>query len=160
MVTDHNLDVVVIYLHSRTEFELREVTLLEVTNILKELSNSTTMGPDELDALTLKLVSKSITKSIHHILNLSILTQTYCNKWKLGKLLPLHKGGDEDKLSSKAYRPISIIPIIKNIMEMTMQQQVLKFMENSGQFNKKNIHAYRSIHSTTTVALQLTDYMI
>ena len=142
---------------NRKPFELRKISLVEVTNILKEMKNTTTMGHDTLDALSLKLVATTISEPILHILNLSIETQTFCMKWKLGKLLPLFKGGDEDKMNMKAYRPISILPIISKIMERSIQSQVLEYMNETGQFNQ-NLHAYRSLHSTTTAAMQLTDF--
>ena len=139
--------------------ELRHVTLLEVNEILGQLNNTTTMGHDLLDPLTLKLVVGTVTRPIQHILNCSIDTQTYCTKWKLGKLLLLLKHGDDGRLSKKSYRLISILPIISKIMEKAIQSQVLKFMNDTGQFNK-NLHAYRSLHSMTTAALQLSDFMM
>ena len=42
-------------------------------------------------------------------------------------------------------------------MEKYIQSQVLKFMEESKQFNK-NLHAYRKLVSTTTALLHLTDF--
>ena len=81
---------------NREVFKLRKVSLLEVTTILGKLNNTTTMGNDQLDPMTLKLVACSITKPIQYILNISISTSTYCHKWKLGKLLPLFKGGEEN----------------------------------------------------------------
>ena len=75
----------------RHELNLREVKLIEVVNIVKQLCNSSTMGHNELDALTLKLVIKTLMKPIQHIINVSIRTQTYPNK---------------------NYRPISILPLI------------------------------------------------
>ena len=143
---------------NRPELELRNVTLLEVLNIIRELGNSTTMGHDLLDPLTLKLVVGTVSKPIQHILNLSINSQTYCNKWKLGKLLPLFKGEGCQKLSIKSYRPISILPTISKIMEKAVQNQVLKFLEDTNQLNK-NLHGYRELHSTTTMLLQLTDFI-
>ena len=67
---------------------------------------------DKLDPLSLKQVATTIMKPIQHILNTSIQSQMFCNKWKLGKLLPLFKGEGCDRLSTKLYRPISILPII------------------------------------------------
>ena len=142
---------------NRPELELREVTLIEVIKIINELRNSTTMGHNELDPMTLKLVTKTIAKPIQHILNVSIRTQTFVNTWKLGKLIPLFKGGVEDKLESQGYRPISILPLISKILERAIQSQIMEFMETTKQWNK-NLHAYRSLHSTTTAALQLTEY--
>ena len=122
---------------NRTEFELRDVTLLEVTKILNELKNSSTMGHDGMDALTLKLVAKTVVKPILHILNQSIRTQTYCNKWKIGKLLPLLKSTDENKQNCKSYRPISLLPVTSKIMERAIQLQITEYMDKSRQWNKK-----------------------
>ena len=85
---------------------------MEIVKIIGELGNTGTMGHDELDPLTLKLVTKTVAKPIQHILNTSIRTQTYANKWKIGQLIPLFKGGDENKLECRSYRPISILPLI------------------------------------------------
>ena len=90
---------------------------MEVIKVIKELSNSTTMGHDTLDSFTLKLVTATAARPIQHILNLSNSSQKFCNKWKLGCLIPLHKGGNLDRLYPKSYRQISILPIILKIME-------------------------------------------
>ena len=142
----------------RTIFNFRDVTILEVTSILKDLGNTTTMGHDKLDPLTLKLVAGTIIRPVQHILNTSLNSQIYVNKWKLGKLIPLHKGEGCDSLSTSSYRPISILPVISKIMEKAVQMQVLEYLENSNQLNK-NLHGYKSLHSTTTTMIQLTDFI-
>ena len=81
---------------ARQEFELQEVTLADVVKVIKELNNSPTMGHDELDTVTLKLVVNTVIGPIKHIINMSIRTRKYPNKWKIGKLLPLLKGSDLD----------------------------------------------------------------
>ena len=147
-------------LQNRQNFELREVSLIEVCNMLKDMKTSNTMGHDGLDAMSCKLIAPSIIRPLQHILNTSIRTQTFCNKWKIGKFIPLLKNGAEDKLSIKYYRPISILPTVSKLMEKkTIQTQVIHFMEESRQFNK-NLHAYRQLVNTTTALLQLTDFSI
>ena len=66
--------------------------------------------------------------------------------------------GDE-KLQPKAYRPISILPVISKIMEHVVKRQVLYFMDTMNQFNR-NLHAYRTLRSMTTAVLQLTDFAV
>ena len=53
----------------RPSFNLRPATLQEVHTIVKELKSSTTMGNDELDAYSLKLVADIILKPLHYIIN-------------------------------------------------------------------------------------------
>ena len=143
----------------RKVFELREVTLVEVCKILNDLNNSTTMGNDGLDAMSCKIISSSIFRPLQHILNTSINTQTFCTKWKIGKLIPLLKNGTNEKLNMKSYRPISILPTVSKMMEKAIQMQLMQYMEESKQFNR-NLHAYRNLVNTTTALLQLTDYSI
>ena len=62
----------------RKVFKFREVTILEVLKVIKELSNTTTMGYDGLDSLTIKLTVDLISRPILHVVNLSL---------KMGKFL-------------------------------------------------------------------------
>ena len=144
--------------HLRPEFNLEEISLIETLEILKELDNTTTMGLDQLDPFSLKLVAATISRPLQYIINLSITRKKFCNKWKLGRLIPLYKGGKLSRQDPSAYRPITILPIVAKIVERAIQRQVVKFMETSGQINT-NTHAYRQLHSTTTAAIQITDFI-
>ena len=141
----------------RTLFELRQITLVETLEIIRELNNSTTMGLDQLDPFSIKLVAATVGRPLQFIVNLSISKQKFCNKWKLGHLIPLFKGGKLSRQEPKAYRPITILPVVAKIVERAVQRQVVQYMENSGQLNT-NTHAYRQLHSTTA-AIQITDYI-
>ena len=57
----------------------------------------------------------------------------------------------------KSYRPVSILPIVSEIMERAVQLQVLRYMNESNPLNK-NLHGYRKLYSTTTVMLQMMDF--
>ena len=57
----------------------------------------------------------------------------------------------------KSYHPISLLPLVSKITERVIQNQVLRYMNDTKQLNK-NLHAYRNLYSTTTAALQLTDF--
>ena len=71
-------------------------------------------------------------------------------------MVPLYKGKPEDHLRPEAYRPISILPVVSKIVEKKVQAQVMKYMEESGQFNT-NCHAYRKMLGTTSAMLELND---
>ena len=67
--------------NSRHEFSLRSVTVLETLNAIKLLGNSTAQANDKIDALAIKLAAKSLCTPINYIVNLSIQTKTFANKW-------------------------------------------------------------------------------
>ena len=139
------------------QFNLKEISLLDTIRLIGLLGNTHSMGHDNLDALTIKLLTPSIAAPIRHILNLSMKKGLFCNKWKLTKIVPLLKDSKMEKMSSSSYRPIALLPIISKIAEKSVQEQLLTYMETSKQLNR-NLHGYRTLHSTTTAALQLTEF--
>ena len=121
-----------------------------------KMGNTTSSGNDRIDALAIKHGAAILHGPITHVVNLSILTSTFAAKWKIGKLLPLHKGKGLPKTDPKSFRPISLLPILGKITERAIQKQIMDFMEKSGQINQ-NHHSYRKLHSTTTTMLQISD---
>ena len=62
------------------------------------------------------------------------------------------------QIKSKLLLPNLILSVISKVMKRSVQIQVLKYMDDLNQFNK-NLHGYKSLHSTTTSMLQLSDYI-
>ena len=50
-------------------------------------------------------------------------------EWKIAKVIPIHKGGSRDDMSN--YRPISILPITSKILERSVHEQLLKYLEEN-----------------------------
>ena len=141
---------------NRDIFDFKTITNIDTLKILKDLGNTTSEANDRIDTLSLKHGAQILYGPITHIINCSIKTAKFATKWKIGKLLPLHKGKGLDPKDPKSYRPISLLPIMGKIVERVLQPQILNFMENSGQLNS-NHHSYRKNHSTVTAMLQLSD---
>ena len=135
---------------------MKPTTKIEVLKIIGNMGNSTSAGNDRIDALAIKHGAAILHGPITHVVNTSIKTSTFATKWKVGKLLPLHKGKGLPKQDPKSFRPISMLPILGKITERVVQHQVMNFMEKSGQINQ-NHHSYRKLHSTVTTMLQISD---
>ena len=142
--------------NDRELFKFETITSLDTLKIIKNLGNSTSSANDRIDSLSLKHGASILHGPILHIINCSIKSSKFAIKWKIGKLLPLHKGKGLNPNDPKSYRPISLLPVIGKITERILQSQIQNFMENSGQFNS-NHHSYRKNHSTVTAMLQLSD---
>ena len=138
----------------RETFKLREISLLETTNLLRGLGNSKSFGHKGLDVMALKLAANSLLIPINFLINLSIRNQEFATHWKIGRLIPLFKGKGLEK--TDPYRPISLLPVTSKLVERAVQNQLLDFMISSKQLNR-NQNAYLRNHSTTTTLLQLTD---
>ena len=85
-----------------------------------------------------------------------LLLYIFPPRWKVGLLLPLHKGKGLDRRDPTSYRPISLLPVLGKVTERLLQPQIMNFMSQSLQLNL-NHHSYRKGHSTTTALLQLSD---
>ena len=140
----------------RDLFNFKTITNIDTLKIIKDLGNTTSSANDRLDSLSLKHGASILHGPITHIINCSIKTSKFATRWKIGKLLPLHKGKGLNPNDPKSFRPISLLPVIGKVIERVLQSQILDFMESSGQMNA-NHHSYRKQHSTVTAMLQLSD---
>ena len=126
--------------------------------LIEKLGNSTSVGLDGLDAISLKIISDEIAEPLNHIVNLSITKSTFANKWKLGRIVPIYKGKGKDRTTPESYRPVSLLPAVSKVIEKTIQEQVSRHMRNERLWND-NHHAYKEHYSTTTALGQLTDLL-
>ena len=76
----------------REIFKLREVTMIETLELVKKLGNLTAFGHDHLNSLTVKLTVASLYRPLNHLIKLSIRSRRFASKWKIGWIVPLHKG--------------------------------------------------------------------
>ena len=140
----------------REVLSFKEVTKSETLKTINSLKNNTSTAHDRICALAVKVGAASLHGPITHLVNLSIRSSTFPAHWKIGLLLPLHKGKGLDRRDPASYRPISLLPIFGKIAERMLQPQIMDFMTSSLQLNQ-NHHSYRKGHSTTTTLLQLSD---
>ena len=138
------------------KLNLRQINLSETVELIKSVGNSKSFGQDELDGTTIKMIAPSVYRPIQHLINLSIKNSTFASRWKIGRLIPLHKGKKKDRHQTDSYRPISLLPLVVKLAERAVQQQTLKFMETTLQLNHNN-NAYRKHYSTATALIQVTD---
>ena len=141
---------------ARKLFSFKSITSIDTLKVIKELGNTTSSAHDRIDTLALKHGASVLHGPIMHIINTSINTSKFTTRWKIGKLLPFHKGKGLHPNDPKLFRPISLLPVIGKVIKRVLQPQILEFMEASGQMNA-NHHSYRKLHSTVTAMLQLSD---
>ena len=109
-----------------------------------------------MDTFVLKMIKDEITPAITHIVNLSIRSSRFPNIWKHSKIIPLFKPGAKDKLSTKSYRPVALLPVVSKVLERVVFMQIVEYMDKNKLFHP-NHHGFRSLHSTTTAMIQMYD---
>ena len=139
---------------TRPIFSFNEISKSEVIKLISSLSNSEAFGQDELDAAALKSVAAEISGPVQHIINVSLSSGRFAQKWKTAKVTPRLKSTSLNKFLVSSYRPVAILTTVSKLVEKTAQ--LLAFLENTNQLNDSN-HAYRTSLSTTTTLAEITD---
>ena len=135
---------------------IKTVTVREVISLIKELGNSRAFGHEGIDCESLKICPDAIAAPIAAIINKSIESGKFPNRWKLARIIPLHKGGGKSRIVPDSYRPISLLPAVSKLAEKVIQKQLESHMESQGLWHG-NLHSYRKRLSTTTALAQVCD---
>ena len=135
---------------------LGQTTELEVLKIIKKFKNSHAFGRDNLDAATIKIGGKYLSRPIAHIVNLSLSKSTFPNKWKIARILAIQKSKGLDLSNPGSFRPISQLPVISKITEKIVQSKILLHLEQHSLLSSDH-HGYRLNLSTTSALLDIME---
>ena len=72
----------------------------------------------------------------------------------MAKVFPLYK--KDDRTDAQNYRPISVLPAISKIFERVVYDQLYRYLNSNDLLTKKQ-SGFRSLHSTVTAFLHLTN---
>ena len=92
-----------------SDMEISDIEL-SVEEVLNCLSS-----PDGIPARILKECGKEIAPSLCALFNHSLRTGRFPAEWKNSDVTPLHKKDLKERAEN--YRPISLLPIVSNVME-------------------------------------------
>ena len=140
----------------REIFEFREISLAETISIIQSMSDSTVLGHDDIDTITIKVAARYLASPLRRIINFSLKKGKFIQKWKFAKIMPILKSKDLDPTDTSAYRPVSVLTSTSKVVERAAQVQLLKYFEESMQLNA-SAHAYRRNFSTTTTLMEIID---
>ena len=128
--------------------------LAEVTALCKQINTMKSSGIDELSSRLCKDAFMVLGRQLVHLFNCSLSTGIFPNKWKIGKIIPLFKGGDRENVNN--YRPVSLLPLPGKLLEKIVHNKIVKFWEDSN-FLSEDQGGFRKNHSTVSTVASLTD---
>ncbi len=96
-------------------FTFPSVTSEFVQKQLQNMPKNKAIGLDRLPSRLLRADASIISEPLVYILNLSLQSGKFISEWKHAKVLPLFKSGRE--METNNYRPISILPILSNLLK-------------------------------------------
>lgn len=109
---------------------------------------------DEIPVHIIKLNNKLFSIPLTILFNQSISTGTFPEKFKLAKIIPIHKTGSKTDLSN--YRPISILSNFSKVFEHLMKNQLMLYLKkndilNSRQFGfRPKLNTFDAINTFTS----------
>lgn len=118
------------------------------------LDNNKASGPDGISTRMLKNTAHAITLPLSMLFNLSILSGTIPQEWKVSNVVPVHKGGERSDPSN--YRPISLLSVISKTMEKHLYGIILDHLIDTD-FLSENQWGFRSKLSTGIALLLATN---
>ena len=98
----------------------------EVYDLIAELDDSKSSGPDGISVKMLKATITSITPSLTTLFNLSLKKGTFPADWKLARIVPVPKSTELS--SPTGYRPISILSILSKLIEQHVHRVLFEHL--------------------------------
>lgn len=140
-------------------FQLQPITENELTLIVNSLKGGSAPGIDNIPALFLKTCFQFLKVPLLHIFNNSIKNGVFPKSFKVGKVIPIYKGGPKDQCVS--FRPITLASVMSKLLEKSIRIQLENYLirynilfKNQFGFRKdKNLNddlflLTKSIHNT------------
>ena len=135
-------------------FQLRSVTLDEITKLLKEINVNKAHGLDEILCRLIKEAAPENAQSLCDLFNKSIDMGIFPKEWKKAKVTSVHKG--KEKFEQSNYRPILVIPIISKMFEKLVFNQLYSYLSII-KIAHNHQSGFRPFHSTVMALLDATN---
>ena len=86
------------------QFHFEPITVPRIEKVIGKFDTSKGSGPDGLASFFIKIGLPVIAESLCDIFNLSLATGVFPDSWKIARVAPVFKSGEQDDSSN--YRPI------------------------------------------------------
>lgn len=138
-------------------FSFKEVTFIEVRDILDNLKNKKSSDIYGLTVDMIKTIKNVIIVPLTKLINQCIKSHTFPRALKQAVVTPIFKMGDYNQVNN--YRPISLLPIISKIFEKALAIQIIGFFESKKIFSESQF-GFRNGKNTSQGILCLVDNII
>ena len=144
------------YLQNRIQntFYLKPIIPNDVLKEIDKLKTKKSSGPDNLPNKIIKESKYNLIEPLTILYNSVFLHAKYPDKWKLAKVIALHKKGSLSLPEN--YRPISLLDCFGKILERLIYKQMFSFITK---YSILFIYQYgfRHGHSTTLALIDIID---
>ena len=99
----------------------------EIEQKIKEMKENNIFCPNSIRTKILKVHSKTLSKPLAELINLSLNQGKFPTILKIAKVIPIHKRGDKSECDN--YKPISLISNISKLIEKTAYERLYSFLQ-------------------------------
>lgn len=135
-------------------FYLFPVTTREIEEEINNLNPKKASGPYSIPTDLLKLLKTYLSKPLELLFNLSFSKGVVPSKFKIARVIPVHKKGSYEQLNN--YRPISLLSIFNRLLEKVMYKRLISYVEKLNILSE-NQFGFRSNHSTVHALIMIVD---
>ena len=142
-------------------FDFVEVTVEEILRKVGKMKNTDSKDAFGLSQTDMKKLIKSVVAPLTSVVNLSLRSGEYPDRWKIARVVPCPKPGKPtNELSS--YRPLSMLVPFGKVIEACVKDQMQNYARRSG-YIPESQHGYQKGKSCDTAighALRVVDEAI
>ena len=126
------------------DFKFCELSDTRLLNFIKRMKPKTSFGEDLISNKVLQFIAPYIFQPLKHLINLSLKTGYFPDKFKVAKIIPIFK--DSDKHDFTNYRPISLLSSLSRLVESIVCFQLTGFADACDIFTQHQF-GFRAKHS-------------
>lgn len=134
--------------------QFSNITYNEIIQGGKKLKNKLTSGPDKIPSFIIKDCIGCLAYPLEIIFNKAVETMKFPSRWKVAKIIPIHKTGIKSEI--KNYRPISILSNFAKLFEIILFNRIYHSVKN---IITDTQHGFMSLRSTATNLAIITQYI-
>ena len=142
---------------NQSSIYLKPVTIDEILNLIKEINNKKSPGPDLISGYIMKITRDTIGPVLTKLFNDCINKGIFPDLLKITEIIPLHKGGDRSIPTN--YRPISLLPIIGKLLEKVISNRLIAFLDKYN-ILAQNQYGFRKHHSTELAVAEIYNELL
>ena len=102
------------------------ITANEVESVLKALQTGKASGPDAINNIILKELTKPLSSPLSDLFKASLIKGQVPALWKQANVTPIHKKNDPSDIIN--YRPISLLSTVGKVLEKNVRKYIFNFL--------------------------------
>ena len=138
-------------------FKFSELSQIRLYNFIKKIKPKTSFGQDLVSSKVLQFIAPTILRPLRHLINLSLRTGHFPDKFKVAKIVPIYKDSDQHEFNN--YRPISLLSSLSRLLESIVSFQLTSFAEAHNIFYQHQ-YGFRANHSVAHPLLHFTENIL